>query len=148
MGKRERQVSEVKCKFQRTLKILSQQLICLRKINLQLYMYYMETISWSVVKQWVLKYYMYLHIIFKIIFKTKVKFLLFKSCSTKSKIKQKRNQLISQNLKSVKYLIYQYATVEDFIKISEKSRTVSVKTEAKQFASFKWPWVNSIKFNV
>lgn len=38
-----------------------------------------------------------------------------------------------------------YTTVGDFIKVSEKSRTVSVKPEGTQFASLKWSWVSPIK---
>lgn len=42
---------------------------------------------WSAVKQWILKDYMYIHIIFLIILETKVKVHMFKSWLTKSKIK-------------------------------------------------------------
>ena len=54
--------------------------------------------------------------------------------------------MTAQNLKFLIYLIF--ATVEEFIKVSENSSTVSAKQEAKQSASLKWPWVISIKYNI
>lgn len=38
-----------------------------------------------------------------------------------------------------------YTTAGDFIKISEKSRTVSAKPRGTQFTSPKWSWVSPIK---